>query len=86
MALRLWILRLTKKKEKEKSSKEEAPPPLFQMDKSLTKKEETLPSGLRFGSVESINMKAPSHLGTCLRPLFSRGICRGLCDSNHQWK
>lgn len=38
---------------------EDAPPPLFQMDKSILKKEKALPDGLRFGSVETVNMKSP---------------------------
>lgn len=63
-----------KEKEKEKDSKENAPPPLFQIDKSLTKKEQTLPSGLRFGSVETVNMKAPMTEGTAYVHFFPEGF------------
>lgn len=60
------------KKESEKD--EEAPPPLFQMDKSLTKSEKKLPSGLRFGSVETINMKSPITSGLAYIHFFPEGF------------
>lgn len=63
--------------EKEKEKKEDgedAPPPLFQMDKSLIKKEKTLPSGLYFGSVETVNMRSPITSGTAYIHFFPEGF------------
>ncbi|MGZ3771423.1 MAG: pilus assembly FimT family protein [Bdellovibrio sp.] len=60
-------------KEKEKDKDEKAPP-LFQMDKSLIKKEKTLPGKLRFGSVETINMKSPMTSGTAYVHFFPEGF------------
>lgn len=62
-------------KDKEKNEdKENAPPPLFQMDKSLFKKEKTLPKGLYFGSVETINMKSPITSGLAYVHFFPEGF------------
>ncbi|WP_295904273.1 Tfp pilus assembly protein FimT/FimU [uncultured Bdellovibrio sp.] len=63
-----------KAKEKESEKKEDAPPPLFQIDKSITKKEQTLPGGLRFGSVETANMKAPLTSGIAYVHFFPEGF------------
>ncbi|WP_415064003.1 Tfp pilus assembly protein FimT/FimU [Bdellovibrio sp.] len=63
-----------KAKEKESEKEEGAPPPLFQMDKSVTKKEQTLPNGLRFGSVETINMKSPLTSGVAYVHFFPEGF------------
>ncbi|WP_374079663.1 Tfp pilus assembly protein FimT/FimU [Bdellovibrio bacteriovorus] len=63
-----------KAKEKESEKEEGAPPPLFQIDKSITKKEQTLPSGLRFGSVETANMKAPLTSGLAYVHFFPEGF------------
>ncbi|NUN05012.1 MAG: prepilin-type N-terminal cleavage/methylation domain-containing protein [Bdellovibrio sp.] len=63
-----------KAQEKESEKKEDAPPPLFQMDKSLTKGEQSLPKGLRFGSVETINMKAPITSGVAYIHFFPEGF------------
>lgn len=46
-------------KASEEKKGEEAPPPLFQADKSVMSKPRELPAGLRFGSLETINMKSP---------------------------
>ncbi|MGZ3775499.1 MAG: pilus assembly FimT family protein [Pseudobdellovibrionaceae bacterium] len=62
-------------KEKKKSEdKEKAPPPLFQMDKSLFKKEKVLPNGLYFGSVETINVKTPVTSGLAYIHFFPEGF------------
>lgn len=59
---------------KNKDKKEDAPPPLFQIDKSLTKKEQTLPDGLRFGQVETVNTKSPLTSGTAYIHFFPEGF------------
>lgn len=62
-------------REKEKNEdKEKAPPPLFQMDKSLLKKEKALPSGLRFASVETINVKSSITSGLAYIHFFPEGF------------
>ncbi len=62
-------------KEREKSEKdEEAPPPLFQIDKSVFKKEQSLPSGLHFASVETVNTKAPITSGVAYIYFFPEGF------------
>lgn len=61
-------------KAKEKEDKEGAPPPLFQRDKSILKSEQTLPNGLRFGSVETTNMKAPMTTGIAYVHFFPEGF------------
>ena len=59
---------------KNKDKKEDAPPPLFQIDKSLTKKEQTLPDGLHFGQVETVNSKAPLSTGNAYIHFFPEGF------------
>jgi general secretion pathway protein H len=65
-------------KEKERlksvSKDEKGPPPLFQMDPSLTKKEQELPSGFRFANVETINMKQPQTEGVAYIHFFAEGF------------
>ncbi|WII71932.1 type II secretion system protein [Bdellovibrio sp. 22V] len=61
-------------KEKEEEKGEDAPPPLFQLDKSLTKKEKVLPGKLRFISVETVNMKAPMTDGIAYIHFFPEGF------------
>lgn len=53
---------------------EDAPPPLFQMDPSFSKKQKELPSGLRFGSVETANMKSPINSGLAYIHFFPEGF------------
>lgn len=62
-----------KAKEKDDDD-EEGPPPLFQPDKSVIKKEKTLPNGLRFGSVETANMKSPMTDGIAYVHFFGEGF------------
>lgn len=61
--------------EKEKNQdKDKAPPPAFQIDTSVFKKEKTLPGTLRFASLETINMKAPQTTGTGYIYFFAEGL------------
>lgn len=60
-------------KAKEKEDKD-GPPPLFQKDKSVLKREQSLPNGLRFGSVETTNMKAPITSGLAYIHFFGEGF------------
>lgn len=62
-----------KAKEKSEDKEEAAPPPLFQIDNSVIK-EKKLPSGLRFGSVETINMKSPITSGIAYVHFFPEGF------------
>ena len=63
-----------KEKEAAKDKPEDAPPPKFQIDKSITRKEQELHSGLRFASVETINMKAPITSGMAYIHYFPEGF------------
>jgi len=62
------------KERKEREDKENPTPPPFQMDKSLTKKEQTLPGDLRFQAVETINSKNPLTSGTAYIYFFPEGL------------
>lgn len=53
---------------------EDAPPPLFQADTSIMRKKETLPEGLRFGSLETTNMKSPLTTGVAYIHFFPEGF------------
>lgn len=63
-------------KERENAGKkaEDLPPPLFQIDKTLTRKEQSLPRGLYFGSVETINNKTPITSGMAYIHYFPEGF------------
>lgn len=64
-----------KLKEKSSQSKDEdAPPPLFQMDKSLTKKEQELPGGMFFSSLETVNTPSPITSGVAYIHFFPEGF------------
>jgi general secretion pathway protein H len=63
-----------KAKDKKDPKEKDGPPPLFQVDKSVLKKEQNLPKGLRFGSVETTNMKAPVTSGLAYIHFFSEGF------------
>lgn len=62
------------KAEDEAKDKENKPPPLFQIDKSVTKKEKTLPSSLHFVSLETVNMKEPLTEGEGYIYFFPQGF------------
>ena len=61
-------------KERSSFEKEDAPPSPYQMDKSLTKKEQHLESGLKFGSLETSNMEAPASSGLAYIHFFPQGF------------
>lgn len=62
-------------KQKEESQKnEDSPPPLFQMDKSITKKEQELPKGMHFSSLETINLPSPRTSGITYIHFFPEGF------------
>lgn len=70
-----------------KTDKENTPPPLFQIDKSLLKGEKTLPDGLRFAQVETVNTKSPVSSGTAYIHFFPEGFVEAaaiqLTDGNN---
>lgn len=53
---------------------ENAAPPVFQIDKSLIKKEKALPGDLRFASIETVNMDSPVTSGTAYIHFFPEGF------------
>ncbi|MGE5086713.1 MAG: Tfp pilus assembly protein FimT/FimU [Bacillota bacterium] len=63
-----------KEREKSKDKEEGAPPPLFQIDKSLTKKEKDLPDGFRFAQVETVNTQEPISSGKAYIHFFPEGF------------
>lgn len=56
------------------NNREDAAPPVFQIDKSLTKKEKVLPGELRFAAIETINMSSPTTSGTAYIHFFPEGF------------
>ncbi len=60
--------------EAKKEKKDDAPPPLFQLDKSILKKEKSLPGQMRFVSLETINMKEPVVEGDAYIYFFPQGM------------
>ena len=63
-----------KEREESKDKPEDAPPPQYQVDKSITKNPLELPAPLRFASVETINMKSPVTSGTAYIHYFPEGF------------
>lgn len=53
---------------------ENTAPPVFQIDKSLIKKEKALPGDLRFASIETVNMDRPVTSGTAYIHFFPEGF------------
>ncbi len=74
MAIDLEAAEKEREESKSNSKKEDAPPPLFQIDKSLSKKPQALPDGLRFAQVETVNTKAPLSSGTAYIHFFPEGF------------
>lgn len=72
-----------------KKSEEEAPPPLFTLDKSLTKKERTLPEKLFFAQVETMNMSQPVTEGIAYIHFFPEGMLEAsaiqITDQKNTW-
>lgn len=68
---------------------EEAPPPLFQIDKRLSKKEKILPSSLHFAQVETINMSQPATSGLAYIHFFPQGLMEAsaiqITDKKNTW-
>lgn len=62
------------KKKFELSDKDKEKPEPWSMDKVLTKDKKELPSGLYFGSVETINMKGPQTDGVGYIHFFPEGL------------
>lgn len=74
---------------KSKKDEEGAPPPLFQIDKRLSKKEKLLPSNLHFAQVETINMSQPVTNGIAYIHFFPEGLMEAsaiqLTDKKITW-
>lgn len=63
----------SEKKKTALSDDKDKPPP-WKMDKVITKDKKDLPSGLFFGSVETINMKGPQTDGVAYIHFFPEGL------------
>ncbi len=67
----------------------DAPPPLFQIDKRLSKKEKILPSNLHFAQVETINMSQPITSGLAYIHFFPEGLLEAsaiqITDKKNTW-
>jgi general secretion pathway protein H len=76
-------------KNKDKKPEEGAPPPLFQIDKRLSKKEKILPSNLHFTQVETSNMSQPVTSGIAYIHFFPEGLMEAstiqLADKKNTW-
>ncbi|WP_413287880.1 Tfp pilus assembly protein FimT/FimU [Bdellovibrio sp. HCB337] len=72
-----------------KDDDKDAPPPLFQIDKRLSKKEKVLPSNLHFAQVETINMSQPVTNGIAYIHFFPEGLMEAsaiqLTDKKITW-
>lgn len=76
-------------KNKSDTKDKDAPPPLFQIDKRLSKKEKTLPSNLHFAQVETINMSQPVTSGLAYIHFFPEGLLEAsaiqITDNKNTW-
>ncbi|HEY8269609.1 MAG TPA: type II secretion system protein [Pseudobdellovibrionaceae bacterium] len=76
-------------KNKDKKPEENAPPPLFQIDKRLSKKEKFLPSNLHFAQVETMNMSQPVTSGLAYIHFFPEGLMEAstiqITDKKNTW-
>jgi general secretion pathway protein H len=83
------IAKEIEKKNKKEKPEEDAPPPLFQIDKSLSKKEKDLPKALHFAQVETTNLSAPITSGIAYIHFFPQGIMEAaaiqLTDKKNTW-
>lgn len=61
-------------KKNDRSSDEEKKPPEWNLDDVLTKDKRSLPSGLFFGAIETIHMKAPQTEGLAYIHFFPEGL------------
>lgn len=76
-------------KNKGEKPEEDAPPPLFQLDKRLTKKEKVLPENLSFAQVETMNMSQPVTSGIAYIHFFPEGLMEAstiqITDKKNTW-
>jgi general secretion pathway protein H len=76
-------------KNKGTKPEEGAPPPLFQIDKRLSKKEKTLSPNLHFAQVETMNMSQPVTSGLAYIHFFPEGIMEAatiqIADKKNTW-
>ncbi len=76
-------------KSKKDDKDKDAPPPLFQIDKRLSKKEKTLPPNLHFKQVETINMSQPVTSGLAYIHFFPEGLLEAsaiqITDNKNTW-
>ena len=76
-------------KHPDKKPDKDAPPPMFQMDKSMLKKERTLPKNLHFAQVETANTADPVKTGVAYIHFFPQGIMEAaaiqLTDKKNIW-
>lgn len=76
-------------KSKKDDKDKDAPPPLFQIDKRLSKKEKVLPSNLHFKQVETINMSQPVTSGLAYIHFFPQGLLEAsaiqITDNKNTW-
>lgn len=83
------ILEEMENKNKGEKPEVDAPPPLFQVDKRLTKKEKVLPPNLTFAQVETINMSEPVTTGIAYIHFFPEGLMEAstiqITDKKSTW-
>jgi general secretion pathway protein H len=81
--------KIAKEREEKDKKDENAPPPLFTIDKSLTKKEKALPDRLAFAQVETMNMSQPVTEGIAYIHFFPQGMMEAsaiqLTDKKNTW-
>lgn len=72
-----------------KKPEEGAPPPMFQVDKSMLKKEKTLPKNLHFAGVETANTTQPITSGVAYIHFFPEGMMEAaaiqITDKKNTW-
>ncbi len=75
--------------DRNKPKEEGAPPPLFTMDKALSKKERALPSTMSFVQVETMNMSQPLSSGVAYIHFFPQGMMEAsaiqITDNKNTW-
>ena len=80
---------LEKEHDNKGKKEDNAPPPLFAIDKSLTKVEKTLPAPLGFVQVETMNMSAPVVEGIAYIHFFPQGMMEAsaiqITDKRNTW-
>jgi len=83
------LLEEMENKNRDIKPEEDAPPPLFQIDKRLSKKEVLLPSNLHFAQVETVNMSQPVTTGIAYIHFFPEGLMEAsgiqITDKKNTW-